>query len=254
MLRRVFFEVTLHDWVVRHDLHGNGNIMKTIFTRGQGYDRPDRHDEINLDLKVHQGDTTLQEFTQKEVMFDTPSVITPMIRAVLESMKCGEKVSAILKPTFVQEIEPNLEFNKSEPVTIDATLNSLCKITDMYRDGTTFYKTLRKGEGSGSPYYDCKVTLKVRIEVDGEEKFCHSQFESMDAGDEECATFDLEEYTVPGVIRKIIKTAKQFEIIQVRCRRRDKLIDHIDDSIFRHEWLGNFKEEVVITFSWVNYL
>jgi hypothetical protein len=28
--RRAFFEVELHDWTVRHDLFGNGSIIKTI--------------------------------------------------------------------------------------------------------------------------------------------------------------------------------------------------------------------------------
>ena len=52
--RRSFFEVTLHDWIVRHDLLGEGSLMKTIHKRGTGYDRPDKHDEIFFNLKVFQ--------------------------------------------------------------------------------------------------------------------------------------------------------------------------------------------------------
>ena len=52
MRRRSFFEVKLLDWIVRHDLLGEGSLMKTIHKRGTGYDRPTTHDEVVFDLKV----------------------------------------------------------------------------------------------------------------------------------------------------------------------------------------------------------
>lgn len=42
--RRAFFEVTLLDWIVRHDLNADGNILKTIVQKGVGYDRPSPND------------------------------------------------------------------------------------------------------------------------------------------------------------------------------------------------------------------
>lgn len=51
--RRVFYDVKLYDWIVRHDLHADGNMIKTIHERGVGYDRPFDFDEIVLDLKVY---------------------------------------------------------------------------------------------------------------------------------------------------------------------------------------------------------
>jgi hypothetical protein len=52
--RRVFFEVKLLDWTVRHDLDGDGLFIKTILQRGEGYDRPDVYDEIEFDIEyVH---------------------------------------------------------------------------------------------------------------------------------------------------------------------------------------------------------
>lgn len=51
--RRVFYDVKLYDWVVRHDLHADGMIIKTIHDRGVGYDRPFDYDEIKIDLKVY---------------------------------------------------------------------------------------------------------------------------------------------------------------------------------------------------------
>lgn len=51
--RRVYFEVKLYDWVVRHDLDADGNLIKTIFDRGVGYDRPFDFDELTLDAKIY---------------------------------------------------------------------------------------------------------------------------------------------------------------------------------------------------------
>ena len=52
-MRRTFFDVKLYDWVVRHDLLGEGSLMKTIYQRGAGFDRPTQFDEMNLDVKVY---------------------------------------------------------------------------------------------------------------------------------------------------------------------------------------------------------
>lgn len=52
LTKRAFFEIKLHSWVVRHDLDGDGQILKTIFKRGVGYDRADRLDEIVIDIKI----------------------------------------------------------------------------------------------------------------------------------------------------------------------------------------------------------
>lgn len=51
--KRTFYEIKLIDWVVRHDLLGDGQLIKTILETGSGYDRPSLYDEVYLDLKVY---------------------------------------------------------------------------------------------------------------------------------------------------------------------------------------------------------
>lgn len=53
---------------------------------------------------------------------------------------------------------------------VDINLKGLCTIHDLYKDKTCFYKSLKKGQGTASPYYDCMVTLRVKIDIDGENK------------------------------------------------------------------------------------
>ncbi len=44
-------------------------------------------------------------------------------------------------------------------------------VNDIYRDGTTFVKTIEEGNtgNTASPFNDCKVKIQVKLEVDGEE-------------------------------------------------------------------------------------
>jgi hypothetical protein len=51
MKRRTFYEVHLIDWVVRHDLDGDGILIKTIEEPGTGYERCQEFDDIVIDLK-----------------------------------------------------------------------------------------------------------------------------------------------------------------------------------------------------------
>lgn len=83
--------------------------------------------------------------------------------------------------------------------------------------------------------------MRVKIEVDGEEKFSHGSFDDLkEYNDTDSQTFDLELYTVPSVIRKVLKITKLQEIVEVKCSRKDKLTDHFDNPVFSHEWLGSF--------------
>lgn len=51
--RRIYYEVKLLDWSVKHDLDGDGLIIKSIFNKGVGYDRPFEFDEITISLRIH---------------------------------------------------------------------------------------------------------------------------------------------------------------------------------------------------------
>jgi hypothetical protein len=55
--RRLFYEVKLYDWITRHDVNGDGMILKTVIDKGIGYDRPFDFDEVTIDCKVYQEET-----------------------------------------------------------------------------------------------------------------------------------------------------------------------------------------------------
>lgn len=236
--RRAFFEITLHSWITRHDVDGDGKIIKTLHAKGCGIERPGAFDEIRLSLKVSQVDKVFLEIESAELLM-TDKLVTPAIFKVLSTMKQEEHSTFILSPDCVQELDPNLDFagfDKSLPLTVDARLMKVNKVEDVYGDRTTFVKTVRMGEGTGQPYFDCHVVLKVSIEIDGVLVFCHKDplttslpDEETKTGSEYFASYDIEDYTIPAVIRKLLKTTKRHQVRSVRCKRKDKLIEHLDD-------------------------
>ena len=42
-------------------------------------------------------------------------------------------------------------------------MKKLVRVDDLYKDGTTFFKTLQKGVGTASPYPDCFVRCKFKV-------------------------------------------------------------------------------------------
>ena len=85
--RRVFFDLVLHDWIVRHDILGNGLLIKAVHQRGRGFDRPSLKDFIKLDLKIYQRESV---FFDKKDLETSMSALPMTIQKLLESMKQGE--------------------------------------------------------------------------------------------------------------------------------------------------------------------
>ena len=92
--------------------------------------------------------------------------------------------------------------------------------------------------------------VKVKIVVDGVIKYCHPHFDDLNAlepGD--YTKYDLEEYTVPALIRKVLKTTKQMEVVELRTTRREKCIPHFHDEAFNKEHFPEGCKDIVITFA-----
>ena len=60
--------------------------------------------------------------------------------------------------------------------------------------------------------------------------------------EEKSLTYDLEEYQIPAVFRRVLKQAKLQEIVQITCKNRQKLTDHLIDKhkVFDHHLLSTF--------------
>lgn len=75
--------------------------------------------------------------------------------------------------------------------------------------------------------------MKIKVEIDGVVKYEHGGLsDDITLGEVDltnAAKYDLELYHLPPILRKILKTTKQFEVVQVRTTRKDKAAPLIDD-------------------------
>mmetsp|Transcript_18026 Transcript_18026/g.30714 ORF Transcript_18026/g.30714 Transcript_18026/m.30714 type:complete len:191 (+) Transcript_18026:463-1035(+) len=147
LTKRVFFEIKLQDWIMRHDINGDSLLVKTIHQKGQGFDRPSTHDEVKVNFKIYQGQTVYDQETDLVARVNDLKRIPLTVRTILESMKLGERVSTIVQPAQYIHIDKELkvrypEIDEDMVLYIDLELKDLVSITDLFRDGTTFFKRL----------------------------------------------------------------------------------------------------------------
>ena len=96
-------------------------------------------------------------------------------------------------------------------MTVDLYLKGFCAIWDLYNDRTVFSKSLKRGQGTASPSYDCKIiTPRFKIDIEGEKKIDLFEVSTMEkdqvefiAG--ESSIYDLKEYTMPIADREVLK-------------------------------------------------
>ena len=93
--------------------------------------------------------------------------------------------------------------------------------------------------------------------IDGELKFIHNSFEDINAFAEKdmYSLYAMDEYLLPSVLRKILKTTKRKEIVEVTTTRKDKLIPHFEDEsgVFNKQMFEDMKDKATITFALVDF-
>lgn len=167
--RRLYYIVKLYEWAVKHDLDGDGMLIKNIVQRGVGYDRPFDVDEITVDLKVYQVTKEGEEVVYAKhegfstLMSDEVN-IWATAKKILQSMKTKERSRTLVRPEYFLERDAAMVEKhgvlRDRPLRIDIEMLNLVRVEDVYKDGSAFQKTLVKGSGTASPYSDFQVLCK----------------------------------------------------------------------------------------------
>ena len=245
----MFFEIKLVDWIVRHDIQGDGLLVKTLHQRGRGFDRPGKDDFLECNVKIYQREAVFFEQQNMKGKVSDESVFPMTVRAILESMKRGEKITCLVQPAYFIHLDTALrtrfpDIDEDKLLQIDIELLHLRPITDIYADQSSYWQTLQAGDtgNTASPFNDCKVLLHIKLEIDGQCKFDNFNSEPL--------LYDLEEYQMPAVLRRVVKITKLQDVVEIRSSCRNKLLDHLDDphGVFKLAELEKFEKEVVITF------
>ena len=91
-------------------------------------------------------------------------MVTPVLKKILQTMKTEEKVSCRVKPGYLREKDQLMiekyRVDLVRDLYIDIEMKYLMRVEDVYKDGTTLHKTLKKGDGTASPYADFQVICK----------------------------------------------------------------------------------------------
>lgn len=137
----------LYEWAVKHDLDGDGMLIKNILQRGVGYDRPFEVDEVKLDMKIYQ---TLSDGDEKvymdvkglETVMQDQSNIWHTTRKILQSMKTKERVKTLVRPEYFierdAEVVEKFGIMKDRPLRFDIEMVNLVRVEDLYKDGSAF--------------------------------------------------------------------------------------------------------------------
>jgi len=89
------------------------------------------------------------------------------VKKIMQSMKTKEKISCLVKSQYLiendQELIQKYDILTDRVLYVSLDMKELVRVEDLYKDQTTFYKTLKKGFGSASPYMDCLVACKLKF-------------------------------------------------------------------------------------------
>ena len=87
------------------------------------------------------------------------------------------------------------------------------------------------------------MKLNLKLQVDDEVLY--------DNFDSEPVSYEMEDYHMPAVLRRVLKLSKLNELVELTSSLKYKLLDHISDTknkIFVTENMKSFKNSIKITF------
>lgn len=82
-------------------------------------------------------------------------------------MKTKERATCIVKPVYFLKLDKEYVdqhgIKEDQYLIFDINMKELVRVDDLYKDQTTFFKTLVKGVGTASPYLDSLVACKFNV-------------------------------------------------------------------------------------------
>jgi len=154
--------------------------------------------------------------------------------------------------SFTDEYFPTLvkDYDPKQDLVLTIKLIRLTKVEDWYKDGTTMVKTIRAGGKGRSPYADSTVKLRLKVEVNDKTIYSNYPQEadhnpdwdnlrkmSDEARKEftanpEILTHRIDEYTLPSILNKLIKSCKKNVKVEMTTTKIDKIHKNFPSAMF----------------------
>lgn len=205
------FEVELLWWKSVNDLAGDGGLIKTIQTEGEGWYTPKEKDEVIVSYKVKLSgkDDVVLESPEGNVAFTVKDghLFKAMATAV-KSMKKGEHVTLKLKPEYgFGDVGHGSAIPGGSSLDVELTLVDIRKVENVTDDGVVTKKTIKEGDSNDwkKPSDGAKCTVRYTLRLLGANGQGGVVVEERGEGNELEFTVDEEETTagLDAAIQKI---------------------------------------------------
>lgn len=188
------FEVELFRWKSIKDICGDGGIIKTVTTKGDGYKKPTEVDEVIVTYKATMPDGSIKEEDAVTFAMSTP-VICLGVGEILKTMLKDESATCVIKDEYSGEA--------GGAITLDITLVGIITVEKIESDGSVSKKTLKEGSGWNRPNEGAKVGVRLTGYLpDG------TKFEETPEGELTRWVTD-EEQQIPGLDKAIMKMKEE---------------------------------------------
>lgn len=161
------FEMELLGWSSKRDVFGDGSVMKTEISAGEGWERPGSMAEATVSVTAtemdHDGKVEGKQLHSSEITFTVGSGEIPEAwDKVVQDMKKDSVVDLMCKAPrtggpgvdYVPEGTPCVKYR--------IKLNSWRKIEDIHSDGTLIKKVIKEGTGWERPNEGATVTIDMK--------------------------------------------------------------------------------------------
>jgi len=273
----IYYEIEVVDWIVRSDILGDGQLMKTFQNVAKGYDRCGDNDQVIFDYTISKLNKNSEEEviesgkdekfsmidwnTGKDQKFSSeltddlgfpvkerinPSIdlindgkFTHAMKKILKSMKLGEQSYTILQNSWLQKHDQ--EAIEKYQLGDDNRLKLSLHFKNMMHIEDYFHDgtCYRKmlKKGNGTASPLSDSWVQVKIRITYN-KLSKDEEEEELVHTKEPLVYTLDEYTFPPLLRSIMKTLKLHELIEVHTILKDECIPEFEDDAH-----GLFKKE-----------
>ncbi len=197
------------------DITGDGGVWKEIITKGEGWQRPENGDEVEMHYKGTLLDGVMFDSSYERAPFVFKLGDGKVIRGwdvVAKTMAKGEKAKVTLRPEYgygKQGSPPKIPSNAT--LVFEMELVSWSSKRDVYGDGTVIKSEIDTGDGWERPGKLAEVTCNVTTALSDGEKRGQVLNQSE-------RVFALGTGAVPEVWDKVIQDMKKGARVQLICK------------------------------------
>jgi hypothetical protein len=201
----LIIKIELLSFINKHDLHGNGMMIKKVLNKSSNIDRINDKDEIKINLLIKQDDLIVYQADNLEIIVGVSDLPEGLFE-ILRSMKYKEVSETVIDYNyFIQKFKYPIKF-ETNPIALIEIVEFI-KVTDIYVNGGFYKKILEPGTNE-SPHSNSQVEFEYSVEWP--ENAIKGSFVAF-----------LDESVIPSLWEDALKLMKLEEYSKIQCFKHD---------------------------------